>query len=76
MDNGKFIIMLFILAIFLGIGWSFSFAWGAVISLLLAALCRESEKNELLEKRLRSYKNAQNERLIEICREVDDNDDR
>ncbi len=76
MDDGKFVIMLFIFAIFLGIGWSFSFAWGAVISLLLAALCRESEKNEILEKRLRSYKHAQSERLIRTCMEVEDNDDR
>ena len=76
MDDGKFVIMLFIFAIFLGIGWGFSFAWGAVISLLLAALCREDEKNEILEKRLRSYKHAQSERLIKTCMEVDDDDDR
>lgn len=76
MDDGKFVIMLFIFAIFSTISIIGSWLEGAVIALLLIALCREDEKNERLEKRLHTYKNAQNERLIEVCREVDDNDDR
>ena len=68
MSDAKFVVILVILLIFFLVSMLGTFIEGAAVALLAAWGIWNDAQIDKLNERLRSYKDAQNERLSEACR--------